>query len=230
VKGNVVASYTFDQLCRPRGDFRIPEMIEFFDLILEAFRLPALYDSRDRPLSMTETELNRILEKAAARQLPGLGADVDFFTIPPSRRDPNTARIEIHTGTSPDKKVIDFYSISMDDGRKVPDFEFFEKSIPIFKPFEAFLAEGDNEYELNSYDRQRANPGFTRPAIIRGFHYLDKDMARSIGGIKNCLKAPAWHVEKFCDGVLIELVPGLFDSQNPEHLRIQRDVMDYFDM
>ncbi len=196
-----MASYTFDQRCRPRGDFRVPELIEFFDLLLDAFRLPALYDSRSRALSMTEAELNGIFEKAAARQLHGLGADVDFFSIPPSRRDPNTVRIEIHTGTHPEKRFIDQYSVSMSDRRNVPDFEFFEKSIPIFKPFEAFLAEGDNEYELRTFDRQRTHPGFTRPVIIRGFHYLDKDMARSIGGINYCLKAPAWHVEKFCEGV-----------------------------
>jgi hypothetical protein len=78
--------------------------------------------------------------------------------------------------------------------------------------------------------RQRANPGFTRPAIIRGLHYLDKKTARSIGGVNYCLKAPAWRVEKFCEGGLIELVPGLFESKNPERLRVQRDVMDYFDV
>ncbi len=55
-------------------------------------------------------------------------------------------------------------------------------------------------------------------------------MARSIGGIDYCLKAPAWHVERFCEGVLIELVPGPFDSSNPDHLEIQEDVMAYFDM
>jgi hypothetical protein len=225
-----MASYSFDQRCRPTGDFRIPEIIEFLDLAREALRCSTLYHESGKPLVIAEAELVRIFEKAAASLLPGLGAVEHFFTIPPDKRDPNTIRIEIHTGTSPDEKFIDFYNISMDDGRKVPDFEFFEKSIPIFKPFEAFLAEGDNEYELNAYNRQRAYPGFIRPAIIRGFHYLDKKMARSIGGIKHCLKAPAWHVEKFCEGVLIELVPGLFDSDNPEHLKVQRDVMDYFDM
>ncbi len=52
-------------------------------------------------------------------------------------------------------------------------------------------------------------------------------MARSIGGIDYCLKAPAWKVERFCEGVLIRLVPGLFDPTNPEHLKIQRQAMKY---
>jgi len=55
-------------------------------------------------------------------------------------------------------------------------------------------------------------------------------MADSIGGIKYCLKAPAWRVRRFCEGVLIELVPGLFDSEKPEHLRIQEEAMTYFQL
>lgn len=223
-----MASYAFNQRCRPRGDFRISELLEFFDLMKEALRCPTLYDSRSKPVDLTEAGLQRILEMAAARQLPGVGADKDFFTIPPGKRDQNTVRIEIHTGTRPGKPYIDAYNISMGDKRKIPDFIYFQESIEIFEPFEAFLAESENEHRLNAYNREQAIPGFTKPAIIRGFHYLDEDMADSIGGIKYCLKAPAWHVEKFREGVLIELVPGPFDSSNPEHLEIQKDVMAYF--
>jgi len=61
-----------------------------------------------------------------------------------------------------------------------------------------------------------------------GFHYVDEAMARSIGGIDYCLRAPAWKVERFCQGVLIQLVRGLFDSENPEHCRIQKETMKYF--
>jgi hypothetical protein len=223
-----MSGYIFRQRCRPQGDFRIDEVIEFLDLAQEAFRCSALYDSRSKSIDLTEVGLQSIFERAAARQLPDLGADVDFFTIPPRKRDRNTVRIEIHTGTHPEKIFIDTYNISMDDKRKLPNFDYFEKFIEIFKPFEAFLAEDENEYQLDSYNRQRADPQFSKPAIIRGFHYLDKDMAGSIGGIEYCLKAPAWHVERFCEGVLIELVPGPFDSSNPEHLEIQQDVMAYF--
>jgi len=53
-------------------------------------------------------------------------------------------------------------------------------------------------------------------------------MAISLGGIDYCLKAPAWRVERFCEGVLIQLVEGLFDTDNPKHVQIQRDAMKYF--
>jgi hypothetical protein len=140
----------------------------------------------------------------------------------------NTVRFEIHTGTNPDEVFVDSYDISIGESSKVPDFDYFEKSIEIFKPFEAYISEFKNESKLNSYDRQQAIPGFSKPAIIRGFHYLDKGMADSIGGIKYCLKAPAWRVRKFCEGVLIQLVPGLFDPTNPDHLQIQEHAMAYF--
>jgi hypothetical protein len=36
--------------------------------------------------------------------------------------------------------------------------------------------------------------------------------------------------KKFCEGVIIYLVPGAFDSGNPEDLEAQQDAMAYFDM
>jgi hypothetical protein len=222
-----MTSYSFDQRCRPRGDFRIPELVEFLELMVEAFRCRHLYDGRSKPLEIVEPNLRSLFEKTAARQ--NVGADEDFFTIPPRKRDNNTARIEIHTGTQLGKPFIDFYCVSMDK-HIVPNLEYFEKSIEIFKPFEAFLSESKNERMLDAYNRQRSNPGFVKPATIRGFHYLNEDMANSIGGVDYCLKAPAWHVEEFCEGVLIWLVPALFDSENPEHLEAQEEVMAYFKM
>jgi hypothetical protein len=222
-----MTSYTFYQWCRPRGDFRIPELVEFLELMIEAFRCRYLYDGRSKPLEITEANLQSLFEKTAARQ--NVGADKDFFTIPPKKRDNNTARIDISTGTQLGKPFIDSYNLSMDKPI-VPNLEYFEKSIEIFKPFEAFLAESKNEDMLDTFDRQQANPGFVGPVTIRGFHYLDEDMANSIGGIKYCLKAPAWHVEEFCEGVLIWLVPALFDSENSEHLEAQEEVMAYFKM
>jgi hypothetical protein len=225
-----VNSYMFRQRCRPRGDFRIEELIDFFDLMKEAFRFPALYDSNSKPVNITADALQKIFEKRIDKLFPGIGVTKDFFSIPPRNRDDDTVRFEIHTGTHPGEIFIDSYNISIGAGHKLPDFDYFEKSIQIFKPFEAHIEEGENEYRLDAYNRQQAIPKFDKPAIIRGFHYLDKSMASSIGGIKRCLKAPAWHVERFCDGVLIQLVPGLFDSENSEHLEIQQEVMEYFDM
>jgi hypothetical protein len=223
-----MASYSFGQQCRPRGDLRVAEIIDFLTLMKEAFRIPELYDKRNRPVHLTPSDLHNIFLKKIDKRFPGIGVNVDFFSIPPGKRDDNTVRFEIHTGTHTDKIFIDFYDISIGEARQVPDLSYFEKSIQILKPFEAFLSESDNEDALDWYDRQQAIPKFDKPAIIRGFHYLDEGMARSIGGIDHCLKAPAWKVERFCEGVLIRLVPGLFDPKNPEHLKIQRQAMKYF--
>jgi hypothetical protein len=223
-----MASYTLWQRCRPKGDFGIPEIIKFLNLMKQAFRISELYDKRNRPAHLMPSDLNSRFQKISKKVLPGCGIDIDFFSIPPRNRDDNTVRFEITTGNHPDKIFIDAYNISIGDASKVPDLSYFEKSIQILKPFEAFLSEFDNEVALDSYDRQQAIPEFDKPALIRGFHYLDEGMARSIGGIDHCLKAPAWKVERFCEGVLIRLVPGLFDPENPEHLKIQKQAMKYF--
>jgi hypothetical protein len=225
-----MASYTLWQRCRPRGDFRIEEIIDFLNLMKKAFRFSVLYDKRDRPVQLAPPDLHSMFQKNINKHFPDVGADVDFFSIPPGIRDRNTVRFEIHTGTHPDKIFIDFYDISIGERRQVPDLSYFEKSIEILKPFEAFLSEFSNEIALDWYDRQQAIPKFDKPAIIRGFHYLDEGMARSIGGINHCLKAPVWKVERFCEGVLIHLVPGLFDPENPDHLKIQKQAMKYFEL
>jgi hypothetical protein len=225
-----MSGYNFDQLCRPKGDFRVPEISDFLYLVREAFDLPVLYDSKSKRVDLSEESLEKKCREEAKKLLRGLGAYLYFCTIPPRKMDPNTVTIEIHTGTDAEENSIDSYNILIGAKKRIPDFEYFEKSIRIFKPFEAFLADHENEFQLKARDRQRAIGGFTKPAIIRGLHYLDEDMAKSIGGVNYCLKAPAWQVNRFCEGVLIDLVPGVFDSTNPEHLEAQENVMAYFDM
>jgi hypothetical protein len=225
-----MSSYSFHQRCRPSGDFRIPQISEFLYLVRETLQLSVLYDSNSKPADFSEAGLEEKYEKESEKLLPGLGALWHFYTISPRKMDHNTIAVDIHTGTAPEEDSIDYLSISLGDKRTLPDFEFFEESIKIFNPFEAFLADDENEFQLGARDRQREIGGFTKPAIIRGLHYLDRDLAKSIGGTNYCLKAPAWQVDRFCEGVLIDLVPGIFDSSNPEHLEAQEKVMAYFDM
>ncbi len=162
-----MSGYIFRQRCRPQGDWRIDEVIEFLDLVEEAFRCSTLYDSSNRPVDISETGLRKIFEKAAKRLLPGLGANEHFYTIPPRKRDDNTVSIEIHTGTHPTERFIDSYDILMGDKGKVPDFDYFEKSIQIFKPFEAFLAERQNEFKLDTFNRE-ALPGILQASQSSG--------------------------------------------------------------
>jgi len=223
-----MGNYYFEQFCRPRGDFRIKEIIDFLDLMKEAFGLSKLFDSENNPIELTEGNIKSIFENILEKShFKDVGIDEDFFTIPPDERDDDTIRIEIHTGTHLGKNFNDTYNISIGEKRNVPDFIYFKKSIEIFKPFEAYISEFKNENALNAYDRQQEIPNFDKPVIIRGFHYLDKDLASSVGGIERCLKAPAWKVERFCEGVLIQLTEGLFDPENPDHIKIQKEVMKY---
>jgi hypothetical protein len=223
-------NYSFNQKCWPRGDLRIDELIEYFHVMKEAFRFQTLYDKDGRPVELVSNAFREMFEKRIDKRFPGIGVNLDFFSIAPRNRDENTVRFEIHTGTHPDEIFIDTYDISIGVAKKVPDFEYLRKSVKIFKPFESYLGESENEFRLNAYDRQQAASQLDKPVIIRGFHYLDESTARSIGGIEYCLRAPVWNVKRFCEGVLITLVPGLFDTDNPEHLRIQEDAMDYFNL
>ena len=134
-------SYIFRQSCRPRGDFRIKELLQFLRLVEEAFRCEALYDGRGKPIDLTEPNLRRIIQRAVDKVFPSLGAAEEFFTISPLKRDNNTVRIEIQTGTYPDRPVVDSYDLSIGEARKVPDLSHLKRSIKIFRPFEAFLAE-----------------------------------------------------------------------------------------
>jgi hypothetical protein len=225
-----MSEYDFQQRGRPTGDFRISDIIEFLDLVREAFRCSKLYNFSDKPIDISEEGLEKIFRREEKKILPGVGVNVSFFTLPPGKKEDNTVVIEIHSGSDPDGVLIDTFNLLIGDKKKLPNLDYLEKSIEIFKPLEAFLADRENEWKLRARDRQRAIGGFTKPAIIRGLHYLDRDLAKSIGGINYCLKAPAWHVDKFCEGVLIDLVPGVFDSTNPEHLEVQEKVMAYFDI
>ncbi len=155
--------------------------------------------------------------------------NVDFFSIQPKLRRNETVCFEIHTGTYTGEKFVDTYHVSVSDCPPVPDFKYLRRSIEIFRPFEAFLSESKNEKEMDAYDRFQTF-GFSRPSIIRGFHYLDETFAESIGGMDYCLKAPVWKVERFCEGVLIQLNEGVFDTENPSHLDAQQKVMKYFMM
>jgi len=222
-------SYKFNQRCRPRSDFRIKEVIEWLNLMREAFSLDFIYDKNDCPVDIVEKSLQQVFERKLDKRFPGIGVNVDFFSIQPKLRRDETVCFEIHTGTYTGEKFVDTYHVSVNYCPPVPDFKYLRRSIEIFRPFEAYLSESKNEKVMDAYDRFQT-VGFNKPAIMRGFHYLDEAFAKSIGGIDNCLKAPAWKVEQFCEGVLIQLIDGVFDTENPSHIEAQQQAMKFFMM
>jgi len=48
--------------------------------------------------------------------------------------------------------------------------------------------------------------------------------------MEKCLQTPAHKVKPFQDGVLIHLVDGVFDPDNPDHLQAQRKAMEHLDL
>jgi len=222
-------SYMYHQRFRPLSDFRINEIIEWLNLMQEAFGLECVYDSNDKSVELVEHILHNIFEKNKNKRFPEIGSIEHFFSIPPKLRKDETIRFEVHTGIHTGQKFADTYHVSIGECPPVPDFKYFRHSIEIFRPFEAYLSESKNEREMDAYDWFQAF-GFSRPSIIRGFHYLDETFAESIGGVDYCLKAPVWKVERFCEGVLIQLNEGVFDTENPSHLNAQQKAMKYFMM
>jgi len=224
-----MTSYMFHQRCRPKGDLRVKEILQWLELMRIAFGVESLYDTNNRPVHLNEKYLFMIFEMKRDRRFPEIGVNKDFFSIQPKLRSNETIRFEIHTGCNPKTTFIDTYHVDIGSGDRLPAFDYFKESIRILRPFEAYLSESRNEINLGTYDRQQAmRPYFSKPAIIRGFHYLDEGMASSIGGIDYCLQAPAWKVEKFCEGILIQLVEGEFNSESAAHLESQQVAMEYF--
>ncbi len=223
--------YEFRLRLRPIGKFRENEVVCLLKLIQKTLNIRNFFDNEDKTVELNPIFMKIRFENKLSKKnkyFKDIGVNVSFFTIPPSKRDNSTLRINIHTGTQPEVKQIDFCSISLHGKENIPDFTYLRKTIEIFRPFEGYLEEAKNESNLASFDRQRKYKDFIKPVIIRGLHYFDESLSNSIGGIDYCLKAPAWKVERFCEGVLIQLTEDIFDPEIPEHLEIQKEVMKYF--
>jgi hypothetical protein len=169
-----------------------------------------------------EAALQAVLAKAS---VPGTGADIDVF----GRVGDGDVYVacEVHTGTSPGEPFIDHYNIDFGAGGLTVGIDELRAAVRAMRPFEAFITELSNDDDLDAYGRQQQLASFSAPAIIRGVHYFDRQLARQVGGLDHCLRAPAYLAEPFLDGVLIQLVDVPFDPTSPEHLTRQQDVMKH---
>jgi hypothetical protein len=179
--------------------------------------------------SLPTTEEIEALFRAAARRapFPGAGADVDLHGR--IRGTNSYIRCGLHSGTAPGQPFVDHYNADFGDSGLRLSREAFKRAVEVMRPFEAFLAELNNEEALDAYTRQQ-KVGFKVPAIIRSLHYFDKDLASHLGGIDRCLQAPAARVERFLDGILIELVAEAFDPGSAAHVDAQRRAMTHLGM
>jgi hypothetical protein len=179
--------------------------------------------------AITPDVVDAVLQRALAKApFPGAGADESVFGRQGSSDE--YVRVDLHVGTSPGEPFIDQYNVDFGPGGRCITAGDFKETLRIIKPFEAFVAEVNNEVVLDSYTRQQQIGLFKAPAIIRSLHYFDERLASQVGGIAHCLRAPAHHVERFLDGVFIDLVGDVVNPNDPAHLNTQRRVMEYLGM
>jgi hypothetical protein len=226
-----MAFFTYDQRCHPNGEFRIQEVIKFLIKIKQNFGIVDFYDRNDKIVDLSEEYLQKLLEsKLPKGRFSKLGATINFFSQPPSLRDDSTLLVEIHTGTNPEKRLIDHYNFSIGNHFDLQYLDFIRDSIKLFNPFEAFVLESANEFKTQAHVRQQSIRNFERPSIIRYIHYINLNSVQVLGGLEFCLGAPAWKVQEFHQGILLQLCEEVFEPDNPQHLQVQAEVMKYFSM
>jgi len=221
--------YALDQRCRPTGDLRVEGIATLLALVKASCGISGFELAGGRAFAATPEAVEAVLRSVLAKaSVSGAGADIDVF----GRLGDSDEYVacEIHTGTNPGEPFIDHYNVDFGAGGLVVGTDDFRAAVRAMRPFEAFVAELNNDDDLDAYGRQQQVGFFAAPAIIRGLHYFDRQLAAPIGGLEHCLKAPASKVEPFLDGVLIQLVDGRFDPINPEHLRRQQEVMKHLGM
>jgi hypothetical protein len=221
--------YALDQRCWPTGDLRVEGIATLLSLIRAPCGISAFELAGGRAFTATPEAIQGVLRPLLAKtSVPGAGADVDIFGRLGDSDD--YVSFEIHTGTHAGEPFIDHYNIDFGADGLLVGIDDFKAAVRAMRPFEAFLAELNNDDDLDGYGRQQQVGFFAAPAIIRGLHYFDRQLAAPIGGLEHCLKAPASRAEPFLDGVLIQLVDERFDPTNPAHRRQQQDVMKHLGM
>lgn len=177
--------------------------------------------------SLSHGLLQQLLDQAQQKSLaPKVGADLDIHGALGDTGE--FIRFELHCGTHPDEIFVDFFNLDFGSNGPTPTAALVRNGVDVLSPFEAFVAELNNEYTMRAHARQNAIPGFSRPAIVRWLHYLDPTLVDSVGGVSRCMSAPVAAVHEIQDGILIQLTFDPFDPENQEHLAIQQNAMRHF--
>jgi hypothetical protein len=218
--------YALDLRCRPTGELRVEGIATLLALIKTACRISGFEVAGGRPFTGTREAIEAAVQSVLAKaSVPGAGADVDVLGRVGDGDD--YVACEFHTGTSAGEPFIDHYNIDFGAGGLTVGTDVFKAAVRAMRPFEGFIAELSNDDDLDAYGRQQELASFSAPAIIRGVHYFDRQLAAQLGGLEHCLSAPASRAEPFLEGVLVQLVDTPFDPANPEHLRRQQEVMKH---
>jgi hypothetical protein len=117
-----------------------------------------------RPFAATPEAIEAAVQSELAKaSVPGAGADIDVF----GRVGDSDGYVacEIHTGTSPAEPFIDHYNIDFGAGGLTVSTDEFRAAVHAMRPFEAFIAELNNDEDLDAYGRQQRLASFAAPAI-----------------------------------------------------------------
>jgi hypothetical protein len=224
--------YTVVHYLPSTGDLRARELHQCLRLLLETFELaPDLFGGSPDPIDWsTPQRLESYLKAKILPDVPEAGADDILLTRPERERDPLTCRFTIHVGSATASPFIDMVRLEINEHLERPSVDFLRESIRILRPFEAYIDERFNMAHIGWFERARAvSPRHSHPAFICGTHYFTADKAAPLGGIGHCLNAPAYNVERFADGIWIQLCEsGWLDKDNPNDWRIQQEVMEFF--
>jgi hypothetical protein len=211
--------YQFDLVCRPRRELREREVYQLVRLTEEAFGFRVwVYDGHQ--IRLNPNKVASILRAGwANRKREDDSVLVNFYSV-----EDDFIGLLIDVGSV--SWMYDEVRVDLIRTQRVPDVSFFKQSIEIIRPFLAVVADLNNERDLRAQEREQGTD-FKRPAVLRWVHYMDANLAEAVGGVDYCLGAPAYKVERFCDGVLFQLTEEPFDNDNPEHRHIQLEAMKY---
>ena len=216
--------YQFTMKCLARGEIRAADVIAFVNLMQEAFNRTEWVDTEGRPVELEKLAMERALRGDTPDQ------EIERFGVTwVAKSTGDSPSILLSVATGGQKFAPNWFTADFSLTQELPDLSYFRKAIELIRPFEAVILDLDNDESLRSMGVvvSRMAPPASRVTSLRWFHYLDRNLTDKVGGISCCLTTPAYRVEPFCDGVLIQLTDEPFNAQNPEHCLVQCRAMQF---
>ena len=215
--------YQFVQRCRPTGDLRTRDVQAFLVLMKEAFGIEGWFHEPHELIGLELEEIEQRLRATRSKKdLERFGAN---WVLGAKTSDDQYLVLTIMVGG--DQWAPNDFSVDFTRTQILPDLSYFRRSIEIVRPFEAFISDSASELAIDAKFGIRRMENEYDLLILRWFQYLNADMIAAAGGLERCLGIPAFKVEPFCEGVLIQLTAEPFDGHNQRHLAVQEKAMQY---
>jgi hypothetical protein len=211
--------YSFVQTFHAGHGLRIRETEAFLKYMSDALDVKR-WLFNDQPLNINSVEIeNAIRSLAPSTKIDRSG--VSWVVTSPEDEGHKLLIMEV----GGDEYSINSLRGDFSDRKLLLNGPIFRECIESCHPYSAFIGTFANERALDASDRLRRCRGTLRPPLLRWLHYLDKDVAKTVGGIDHCLMTPVYRVEPFCDGVLFQLTEQPFEADNRQHQEIQLRAM-----